>query len=366
MRLYGGKLLKQKTQKQLRQAQELRDAIVFDVTPADRYCRVKIQGSAEYIKAYYPENWEQTPSFLKPGNAVRITHPGGNRGRIEIAGNGILRPTDVNSQKISVTPETLTDTVLTGCGLSPSKPESMSIKVAYGTYRIDGITYTLTGMLMDNAGIEMDRLDLLMDEVSDSATFDAAHSSFFRYDSVCIGIDGVIDVVKGTSFATGGTIPAPPSALPDHLRLGWVLIPPNTTEITGGLINKYYTAPVAAYLTNTIADNELEWGKNTTTITIYARDQYGNLINGNYYITMTWTRGNGTLSRSGDSATSPTAFTFNFTGTYAEVTYTREGEPTPPDEYDEESPIITIADADPTISNTVAYILLYDITGALV
>lgn len=363
MRLYGGKLLKQKTEKRVRQAQEIRDAIIFDVTPASRYCRVLIQGagSTDYIKAYYPENWESTPAYLKPGNAVRITHPGGNRGRIEIAGNGILRPTTITGQTIIITPAALMDTILTGCYLSPSNPETMSIRVAYGTYRIDEVTYTLSGMLMDRTDIEMDRVDLLMDDVGDSVTFDAAHSSQFRYDSVCIGIDGVLDVVKGANFATTGTIPDPPSAPADHLRLGWVLIPPNATEITGGLINKYYSAPAPAYLTTAIADDELSWAETSTTITVYVKDQYSNNISGFYTLTVAWLIGTGAISKNVDSQDALNSLTFSFTGSNNSFTYTRdETEP------DEVSPLFSISENNPILGSTVTRIQLLNIDGDMI
>jgi len=89
MRLYNGRLLKTRVRRQITQAQELRDAIVMDVNPGSHYCRVKIQGSNTLIKAWYPENWESTPVYLKPGNAVRINLPGGNKSRIEIMGHGV-------------------------------------------------------------------------------------------------------------------------------------------------------------------------------------------------------------------------------------------------------------------------------------
>jgi hypothetical protein len=121
MRLYGGRVLKQNTERKVARAQELRNAVVVDVTPASRYCRVKIQGSSTLIKAWYPENWEQTPAYLKPGNAVTISSPGGLRGgRIEVTGNGILLPTTTTNASVPVTPSTPVDCVMSGCTLYPA------------------------------------------------------------------------------------------------------------------------------------------------------------------------------------------------------------------------------------------------------
>ena len=361
MRLYGGKLLKQKTEKRLRQAQEMRDAIVFDVTPASKYCRVKIQGSDTYIKAYYPENWEATPVYLKPGNAVRITHPGGNRGRIEIAGVGFLRPTSSSGQTIIVTPETLVDTVLTGCALSQQNPVALGVSIGSGTYRINEITYTLVGMKMDRTDIVMDRYDLLLDDVKDSAVFDAAHSTQFRYDSVCIGEDGVIDVIKGTGFySTATTIPDPPVALADHIRLGWVFIPPNTTTITGGLINKYYQVPKAAYIVATLSPSSgVVWGS-TGTINLYVKDQYGNNVNGAYTFVINWGRGTGSLSKGDYRVYEPDEFTYyqvvnSFPVT---ITYHRTEEIEA-----EEVPLLLISSGDTSIASISLKVTLLDSVG---
>ena len=46
------------------------DAIIYDVTPSTRTCRVKIQGSDTAVVCDYPEGREQSPFYLKPGQAV--------------------------------------------------------------------------------------------------------------------------------------------------------------------------------------------------------------------------------------------------------------------------------------------------------
>lgn len=362
MRLYGGRILKQHTERQIARSQELRNAVIIDVDTTGRYCRVKIQGSSTLIKAWYPENWEQTPNYLKPGNAVLITHPGGNRGRIEISGNGILLPTSTINAPIVPTPTVLPDTVLTGCTLSASNPESMSVRVKAGTYRINEVVYTLNGMQMDDATIEMDRFDLEIDSGDTSVSFDAASATKYRYDSVTVGADGIIDVIKGSYFSAGGTIPDPPVALTDHLRLGFVLIPPNTTAINGGLVNKYYTAPQPTVVAAVLGDSELSWSEPSTTISVSVKDQYGNYYphpdGSGWHFTISWQKGNGTLSYGGESTDESGSLSFFYSGpTAAVVTYTRNKDS------GDESPLFVIAEDNPLTGTEITYIQLLNVSG---
>ena len=117
MRLYGGRILKNRVGQQITNRQEMRDAVVMSIDQTNRYALVKIQGSNTSIKAWYPENWESTPNYLKPGNSVRINQPGGNKARIEIMSMGMLLPTAVPGGSVTPTPVALINCVLTGCKL---------------------------------------------------------------------------------------------------------------------------------------------------------------------------------------------------------------------------------------------------------
>ena len=362
MRLYGGRMLRKEMQRQIADRREMRDAVVFSVDGTNRYCMVKIQGSDTQIKAYYPENWESTPQYLKPGNAVRISHPGGNKARIEVVGHGILIPTAVPGGSVTPTPATPGDTVLTGGSISPTDPAGMGATVAPGTVRIDGVTYSISGLLMDRTDIEMDRSDIVMDGVGDTVAFDAASATLFRYDSIVVGTDGDVEVVKGDDFASNADpIPDPPAAPADHVRLGWVLIYPNMTTVTGADINRLFTTPMAAELRVSVADQDLAWGETLTTITVSARDQYGNLIpvtGAGYYVTISWTSGNGTLSYGGASQDESAAFSF-YMEQEAAVLYTRDG-----NDPGDSSPVFAIEEALTGLTNS-TYILLRDALGAL-
>jgi hypothetical protein len=362
MRTYGGRRIKREVLRQMDDRKELRDAIVFSVNSTLKYCMVKIQGSNTQIKAYYPENWESTPQYLKPGNAVRISHPGGNKARIEIVGHGFLIPTAIVGGTVTPTPIVPGDTVLTGCTLAPTDPVSMSAIVQPGTFRIDGVTYSLSGMLMDRSDVEMDRGDLFMNSVGDSVTFDAASAYFYRYDSVVVGTDGDAHIVKGADFsATTVPLPSPPAAPADHVRVGWVLIYPNMTTIATGDLNRLYTTPMASELRVVVEDQDLDWGDTTTTLTISVRDQYGNTIffgGAGYQVTIAWTYGNGTLAAGGASQDESAPFSFSMAYTEV-VSYTRDG-----NDPGDKSPTFAITESVTGLSNA-TYIVLRDAIGAM-
>jgi hypothetical protein len=358
MHLYGGRLLRNKVKKQFEERKELRDAVVYEVVPASRYCWVQIQGSMTRIKAWYPENWVAIPEYLKPGNPVRITHPGGNKGRIEVVGHGILLPTAVAGGSGPPDPGVGADTVLSGCTQNSSGSGAMKTTVIPGTVRIGGTTYSLIGMIMDRTDLVMDRADLIMDNVGDEVSFDAASATKFRYDIIVVGTDGDAHVVKGTEAAADPEFPAVPAG---HVQVGWVLIYPNMTEVTAADINKLYLAPVATELRVVIADGDLAWGELTTTITVSMRDQYGNTIAGlgaGYGITIAWTMGNGLLTYGGVSRDESASFSFYMTSS-AVVTYTRDGV-----DPGDSSPLFEISDSITGLSRA-TNIILRDSSGNL-
>jgi hypothetical protein len=293
MRLYGGRILKSRVSQQITNRQEMRDAIVISVDSTNKYAMVKIQGSNTSIKAWYPENWESTPVYLKPGNSVRINQPGGNKSRIEITGMGVLLPTAVPGGSVTPASSTLTDTVLTGMVLMPPSDGSMTAWCYTGTYRIGGVTYTFSGLTMDNSAVVMDRPDLLIDSVGGSVSFDAAHATLFRYDKVVVGTDGVLDVVKGSNYSGEPTMPA---TTVDHVFVGWVLIYPGMTSVTAADVNRTYSAPVLSDLKITYEDQELDYGDNTTYFDVTPLDQYNQTLADYYEVTLSIVLGTGTFT----------------------------------------------------------------------
>jgi hypothetical protein len=213
-------------------------------------------------------------------------------------------------------------------------------------------------MLMGRADVVMDRADIVMGSSADTVNFDAASATKFRYDIVVAGEDGDAHVVKGTNDSGEPTMPSTPA---DHVRLGWVLIYPNMTEVTAGDINRLYTEPAPAELRCVVADQDLAWGDTTTTLAISVRDQYGNTISlggAGYGVTISWSSGNGTLSYGGASQDESAAFSF-YMDPSATVTYTRGG-----NDPGDVSPVFAI---DETVKGlaTATYILLRDGLGAL-
>lgn len=354
MRLYGGRLIQKKIRQQVAEKQEQRDAIVYAVVPVSRYCMVKIQGSDTQVKAYYPENWESTPQFLKPGNAVRISHPGGNKARIEIVGHGFLIPTAVPGGSVTPPAPTPGDAVLTGANLTAADPANLTVTVGTGTVRIGGVTYSLGGITMDRTDIEMDRFDLDMGGASDVVSFDAASATLFRYDLIVVGADGDSHAVKGAESASAPVMPTVPA---DHVALGWVLFYPGMTAISQSDINRTWTTPVPSELRLTVADQDLLISELSTTITAAVLDQYGQGYSGTWYITATFLRGNGTLAYGGSS--SGTALVFNFTGYAAAITYTRDG-----NDPGDQSPTFTVEEAAARLSST-THINVYNTLGNL-
>lgn len=255
---------------------ETRDAILWDVLPAQKLCRIKIQGSNTLITANYPENWEQNPAYLKPGNAVKVMHTGGNRNRIEIIGHGQCIPTPVGGSMFPVF-AVGQDAVLGGCQVKAFPDPLMGVYIEPGTYRINGTTYSLGVLGMSETNTVTMGSGIPFDGVAQTFTINAAHSSLYRIDIFSVGTSGVVTYTAGTAALS----PVQPALPAGHILLGWVFIPPNTTAITQDLINAAYVDPFVSQLGYVVTpDNELIWSEPTVTITVSVLDQYKNAILG--------------------------------------------------------------------------------------
>lgn len=301
--------------KRVNRKTETRDAILWNVDWNNFQARVKIQGSNEYVIAHFPRNWVRKPYWLKEGNAVSIRHRQGNRGYIEIIGEGRAIPTPVEG---SVFPpeETLANMILSGCAMSETTPASMGVVITSGTFRLDGTVYFLTPsvtgyIIMDDPGpMTMGSGDIL-GSGGYTVALDAAPSTVghWRYDAVCVGSDLVIDYIKGVE----STDPVKPTIPSDHLQLGdYILIQWGSTYITNGDIGYLWTEPRATTLalsssgyTGVISgENQFIWyaegGAHWPTpecyITISVKDQYGESISpgaGGYNLTLSKVSGTG-------------------------------------------------------------------------
>ncbi len=115
MKLYGGKYIRNRMNEVSENHRETWDAILWDVDMTKRTCRVKIQGSDNLITARFPSNWADVPHWMKVGNAVRIVHRGGIRGKIELVSDGQVVPTAIVGGSQTPPGEDGGDGVLSGC-----------------------------------------------------------------------------------------------------------------------------------------------------------------------------------------------------------------------------------------------------------
>lgn len=333
------RLIRERVKRESAYRVETRDGIVWDIIPAQRICRVKIQGSDRLIEARYPENRTQTPQWLKPGNSVKIMHTGGNRNSVEVVGHGLFVPTPVTVDGVTspAAPDIQDgpDCVLTGCMVRalPDSP-AMQVYVTTGTYRISGVVYDLAEMIMvmsETSNIDMSS-GIPMGSTAGVVDISAASSTMFRLDSIAVGTDGVIDVVEGTPSLA----PELPDTPASHVLLGHVLIPPGTTEIEGFLINASFIEPSLSSVEVTPNPTELDWETGLADFTVKVLDQYGNpMTDATYHVDMRVSRGTGALWM-GDGI-------YSIYPAYGEATvrYYRvddyDGEVDPPDE---ESPVV--------------------------
>jgi hydrogenase maturation factor len=333
---------------------ESRDGIVWEHLPDQRLVRVKIQGSNELVVAWYPENWQKVPVFLKVGNAVRIAHVGGNRSRIEIVSHGLTVPTPVAG---GMFPDmgAGADYWVSGGGMLSTETPSLRVRILPGTVRIDGVNYDLTfdplmgdpmemgdGVVI-GSGIGIEEID----PPPDYAYPSWGQTAQYRYDAFVVGLDGVVDYLKGTETLgiTGAPyfLPDPPDkpAIPaGHVLIGdYILVYSGMTEILPSDIGRIFSAPRVARLiceTYSVMDwhdpsigpppeyEEIPFATNQS-VSLWMADQYGNPAfrpgGGNYMFTLEfphWIAGNGVIGQrsAGGTTLNPTIDPVISYGTY--------------------------------------------------
>lgn len=306
MRLYGSRYLKRHSDRRVQLRMESRDAVLWSVDTTTNTARVKIQGSAEEIVAHFPRNWSSRPYWLKEGNAVRVIHKGGIRGYIEIVGEGRAIPTPVDGSSALPIPAALPDGIVTGLEVTATSPETMSVNINSGTYRIDGTIYYLdpedagfTAIVMnDPAPMTMGSAEVMLGRAQGTVSIDPAPAEgLFRYDLICVGTDYVIDYIAGTASAN----PSPPSLPSNHVVLAYIFVVGGATEIYRADIGGEFVTRVPTYLEVTVATGEeFEWdtGNNYpyTNVTVVVKCQYGWTLSTTYRgysITLTKDQGSG-------------------------------------------------------------------------
>lgn len=310
MGLYYKKTIRNAMQRSARIHSETRDGILWDVLPESRICRVRIQGSDTLISAHYPQNWESTPLWMKPGNAVRIVHRGGNRAKIEVVGHGKTIPTAIASGSqpgLSTTPNAvLTGMVVTSLVGSPS----MAVVVYPGTFRIDDVIYETNSLYMGGDSFVMGS-DIKMNEITATIAIDAAPSvNYYRYDIIALSADGVFDYIKGTYSSFEPTMPTTPF---EHVKICHIFVYGGATAITQSMINTSYQIPVASQMTVVANPTSLEQElvsspppvyetDDTSTITITILNQFGNPHKHSDLVNISFGMGSGTLNNAVNGA----------------------------------------------------------------
>lgn len=324
MRLYGIRKLRNWNDKQQNRRTETRDAICWSINSTDRYAYVKLQGSDEQILAYYPENWQQTPEWLKRGNAVRISHCSGNQGRIELVGHGMLVPTAVPGSTHTATLSSAVATgvaITAGCNLlgKPNVP-GMSVMIRTGSFKIGASTFTLDSIAMNSSSLFKMGDGGNMGDIADIKTIDAASTDDFRIDVLQVGTDLEVDVLKGTTFAATATASTRESIESGHVELGFILVYPNMSEITQGDINHNYSIPESYQLLTSFSKSSIDTLDTAIDINFRVADQYNNTISKpgtGYFCTAKILSGSGSIV---DGSTDSTAVEF-YTNDIKTLTY---------------------------------------------
>lgn len=299
---YGKRTIRQRMIREANARTETRDAILWAIYPDDRYATVKIQGSSTAIPVNFPENWEQTPVWLKPGNAVKIMHTGGNRNRVELVGHGLAVPTPTDNSAAAPTLEEGPNVVLTGMQVHAFPVPSMSVWVDIGAYRVKNVIYAFGASLTMTADSDIAMGDaLLMGTTGDVVEINAADATMFRIDIISIGESGDLTYTAGTPHATNPQMPDTPAG---HARVCWILIPPGTTEVTTDLINRNYVEPFVSQLIAAPTSLELNWLTSSGTIQVDVLDQYERgITTQNWQIKAEILSGSGTINGSTTSST---------------------------------------------------------------
>lgn len=289
MRLFQSRFLRNTIEDRRRYSLEQRDAIVWDVVTASRRARVKLQGSNTLIIAHYQENFESIPIWLKPGNAVKVVFNAGRRDRVEIVGSGQTVPTPIAGNTFPTASNGVA-TIISGFELSASS--GMTIAVAAGTYRVDGVVSAFAGT---------------------TKTLDAAPGAGdARYDLLVLGADGVVDIVKGTANSS----PVKPSVTTGHLLIGYVLVPGGVTAIKQEFIDKEWVPRIPTQMMVSANPEEINVFGYGSDITLQVYDQYGVLYSSSWNIDVEIVTGDGDLSDVDSNGT------LTFSGSSTTFTYT--------------------------------------------
>lgn len=308
-KFYGKKFVQIAMRREARNFIESRDAVIHSVDKVARTCMVRIQGSNTNIVAGFPQNLKTIPSWLRKGNAVTLAHRSGIRGRVYITGQGTTVPT-LMAGGVPPDPEILIDTILTGCKIEVTNPNTMGVVISAGTYRINEVVYNLTiggnYMTFGQTPEMFFGQDFEIFFGGDIIKFldDAPAVTYFRYDAFCVGENGVIDYIKGTE----SQLPVKPDIPTDHLLIdNYILIIGGIATVENMNIGLQFTTPVVSVIELDIGGDgmsyEMEYDSELTgdpqyvevNIVFSVKDQYNNPIAGSRTLNLEKVIGDGDL-----------------------------------------------------------------------
>lgn len=299
-RMYYKKVGAHAVDQRVRKRSESRDAIVWSIDADNDIVNLKIQGSDILYKAYYHQVLTAVPSYCKVGAAVSLRHRRGNKGFAEVQGTGRAIPTPIGSGS-SLPDIPLEDMILTGMEVLATDPTTMYVRINSGTYRMNNTIYVFSEA--NNNFYEMnDPAEIMMG--SDPVTMGGDYyvvevpsaptgSGYGRYDILVVGPhDGLIDLISGTAVNLSTTVPVMPTIPSQHVLIDWILVQKGDSVVTNAMIGQGYGSPAPEEVTVVIsgtyvnAEQQLTWNPGvepivqyTCTITISAKDQYGNTYN---------------------------------------------------------------------------------------
>lgn len=208
MRMYGKRFIRNDRIRVIESHRETRDGIIWAIDTTTRTVNIRIQGINKDIKAYFPENWHEPPPWCKLGNAVKIMHTGGSRGRIEIFGNGLIVPYPQTGALWPSDP-IQENSVLTGLRVSAMPNRDVErVYVTPGTAMIEGTLVTVSEITMDDGddfkmgdGGIIGNVAAVLNCFPDVDTYIGAYPDWnYRIHSVQLDMSGNITISYGPLF----------------------------------------------------------------------------------------------------------------------------------------------------------------------
>lgn len=299
MRSYGKRFLKNDMRRAADATAETRDGIIIDIDNVNRWCRVKIQGSEEFVVAHYPENTNNQPEWMQPGNAVRLCHKGGVRGKVEVIGRGQTIPTGLNTKPPN--PVIPVDCIMDGCEIFLPDAHRDAFGAGWGIIWIRTGTYRGNGMVKALRPIPCRKSNPLkminrpvVGRVVDQFVVKMPPPELWAYCRFMINPQsGKVEMISSGNK----TEPALPEVPEGKLDLGWVLLQGGQTSIDEWYINAYWQRPAATYI---LIDSPfyLEWGTTVAMVTVTVYDQFSRPIAGQWSAAVSITKGTGFVGTS--------------------------------------------------------------------